>query len=213
MYQLVLCENNKNIKVLYTYQRKYDAFYRLNVLSKKNISLKKEIVYKDKKLTKVNYRIILLKEKEGDEKSIVIRDEYGKLLDNLVPDNKWVIVGECPFNLEEQYSVSGANRKLSAEEILKNVLLNKLSEKNIKQVLILNNKIIIDSLVLNMVTCKNVDEAIRLYNYLRVFCFDNKTQNVLFFGKIQKTDKKIWYKKINEVTGIDYNRLYRNTSR
>lgn len=213
MYQLVLCENNKNIKVLYTYQRKYDAFYRLNVLSKKQVSLKKEIVYKDKKLTKVNYRIILIKEKEGDEKSIVIRDEYGKLLNGLIPDDNWIIVSECSFNLEEQYSVSGANRKLSAEEILKNVLLNKISEKNTKQVLILNNKIIIDSLVLNMVTCKNVDEAIRLYNYLRVFCFDNKTPNVLFFGKIQKSDKKIWYKKINEITGIDYNRLYRNTSR
>lgn len=213
MYQIVLYENNQKIKVLYTYQRIYDAQYRFNLLSKKNPSLKKEIVYKDKILTEVKYNIFLVKKREEGDKSIAVRDEYGKLLEDIMNDPDWVVLAQNAYSIEEYFSVTGANRKLSAIEILKNVLLNKLSEKNTKQVLILNNKIIIESLVLNMITCKNVDEAIRLYNYLRTFCFDTKVSNVIFFGSIQKQDKKLWYKKIHDFTGVGYNRLYRKMSR
>ena len=72
---------------------------------------------------------------------------------------------------------------------------------------------LIEGIVLNMITCKNVDEAIRLYNYLRVSCFEEKITNVVFFGNIHKKDKSLWYKKINDVTGVSYNRLYRKISR
>jgi len=213
MYELVLCENNEKIKVLFTYQRRHDALYRFKVLSKENISLKKEIIYKDKKLTKVNYRILLFKKKEENEKSVIIRDEYGKLLENFMNNPDWVLLDYCDYGIEEYYSVTGANRKLSSQEILRHVLLNKLSKENIKQVVILNNKIVIEGLVLNMVTCKNVDEAIRLYNYLRVNCFDGNVGNVVFFGSVHKKDKSLWYRKIHDITGVGYNRLYRKISR
>ena len=68
MYELVLCENNKKIKVLFTYQRRHDALYRFKVLSNEKISLKKEVIYKEKKLTKVKYKVLLYKRKEEDEK-------------------------------------------------------------------------------------------------------------------------------------------------
>lgn len=213
MYQLVLYENNKKIKVLYTYQRRYDALYRFNLISKKTVSLKKEVIYKEKVLTKVKYKVFLFKKREEDDKSVIVRDEYGKLLEDVMNDPNWVVLNYCDHPIEEYFSVTGANRKLSAYEILRNVLLNKLSEKNTKQVLILNNKIVIESLVINMVTCKNVEEAIRLYNYLRVNCFEQKIENILFFGNVHKQDRKIWYKKIHNATGVGYNRLYRKMSR
>ncbi len=213
MYELVLCENNKKIKVLFTYQRRHDALYRFKVLSNEKISLKKEVIYKEKKLTKVKYKVLLYKRKEEDEKSVTIRDEYGKLLENFMNDPDWVLLNHCDYNIEEYFSVTGANRKLSAQEILRHVLLSKISDKNTKQVVILNNKIVIEGLVINMITCKNVDEAIRLYNYLRIHCFEQKVGNVIFFGNVHKKDKSLWYRKINESTGVGYNRLYRKISR
>ena len=149
---------------------------------------------------------------DGD-KSISVRDEYGKLLEDIMNDPNEVVVSVSDYEIEEQYSVTGANRKLSAYEILNSVLLNKLSERNTKQVVILNNKLIIESLVINMVTCKNVSEVIRLYNFLRSKCWDGKVGNVIFFGDVQKQDKGLWYKKIHEQTGVSYNRLYRKISR
>ena len=160
-----------------------------------------------------NYRVFLLKKREESDKSISVRDEYGKILEKLMYDPYWVVLRECSHEIEEQFSVTGANRKLYANEILNNVLLNKLSEENIKQVFILNNKIIVESLVINMVTCKNIKETIRLYNYLRSYCYGKNLKNVLFFGGLDKSDKSLWYKKIHEATGVGYNRLYRKMSR
>lgn len=213
MYKLVLYENNDKIKVLYNYTRRKDARYRFQVLTSKKSSLKKEIIYKDKELVKVSYKIFLVKKREEGDKSISVRDEYGKLLEEIMYDPNEVVVDVADYEIEEQYSVTGANRKLSASEILNSVLLNKISERNTKQVVILNNKLVIESLVINMVTCKNVDEVIRLYNYLRTQCWENKEGNVVFFGKVHKQDKGMWYKKINEQTGVSYNRLYRKISR
>ena len=213
MYKLVLYENNDKIKVLYNYTRRKDARYRFQVLTSKKSSLKKEIIYKDKELVKVSYKIFLVKKREEGDKSISVRDEYGKLLEEVMYDPNEVVVDVADYEIEEQYSVTGANRKLSASEILNSVLLNKLSERNTKQVVILNNKLIIESLVINMVTCKNVSEVIRLYNFLRSKCWDGKVGNVIFFGDVQKQDKGLWYKKIHEQTGVSYNRLYRKISR
>ena len=77
----------------------------------------------------------------------------------------------------------------------------------------LNNKLVIEGDNLHMVTCKNVAECVRLYNTIRIYSFDNKVSNILFFGVIQKVDKKVWYKKIHDITGVNYNRLYRKSSR
>jgi hypothetical protein len=213
MYKLILYENNNKLKVLYNYTRVKDAKYRFDLLTSKSSSLKKEIIYKDKELVNVSYRLFLTKKRVDGDKSISVRDEYGKLLEDIMNDPNEVVVSVSDYEIEEQYSVTGANRKLSAYEILNSVLLNKLSERNTKQVVILNNKLIIESLVINMVTCKNVSEVIRLYNFLRSKCWDGKVGNVIFFGDVQKQDKGLWYKKIHEQTGVSYNRLYRKISR
>ena len=213
MYKLVLYENNDKLKVLYNYSRRKDATYRLKSLTSKKVSLKKEVVYKNKELKDVSYRILLTKKREEGDKSVVVRDGYGKILEKIMNDPNEVVISVSDYEIEEQYSVTGANRKLSASEILNSVLLNKISEKNTKQVLMLNNKLIIDSLVINMVTCKDVSEVIRLYNYLRKLCWDKSIPNVVFFGEVHKQDKGLWYKRIDEQTGVSYNRLYRKISR
>lgn len=213
MYEIILTENDKKVKTLYTYNREYDALYRFTNISNKNVLFPKKQVYKNKVLTEVTYHILLLKKRNEGDKGIIVRDKYGKLLNSFNEDPEWVVLGRSDYNIEEQFSVTGANRKLNLEEIISYVLLNKLSDKNPKQVVLLNNKIIIEGLNLNMVTCKDLDEAMRLYNKLRIYCYDKKTKNIIFFGSIPKHNKKVWYKKIHEITGVGYNRLYRSSSR
>jgi hypothetical protein len=213
MYQIILTENNKKIKTLYTYGREHDALYRFTNMVKKEVHLPKKRVYKDKKLTEVYYNIILLKKRVEGDKSISVRDRYGKLLESFMEDPEWVVLSRSEYSIEEQFSVTGANRKLNFYEIVKYVLLPKISEKTPKQVFILNNKIVIEGDTLNVITCKDVEEAVRVYNKLRVYCFENKVGYVLFFGSVAKDGKKFWYKRIHDITGMDYNRLYRKSSR
>jgi hypothetical protein len=213
MYQIILTENNKKIKTLYEYGREYDALYRFTNISKKEIHLPKKNVYKNKKITEVYYHILLLKRKNDGDTGINVRDRYGKLLEPFNEDPNWIVMGISEFNIEEYFFVTGANRKLNLIEIIKHVLLTKMVDKSPKQVLMLNNKIIIEGMNINLITCKNIDETIRVYNKLRVYCFENKISNIIFFGSINKENKKYWYKKIHDITGISYNRLYRRSTR
>ena len=213
MFQIVLYENYKKIKVLHTYSRLYDANNRLKILNNKESFLPKKFIYRDKKLTEVNYKVFLFKKKEEGDKSILVRDDFGKIITDSLENEEWVVIAESEYQIEEQFNVTGANRKLSALEILNHVVLPNVSSKNTKQIVMLNNKIVVEGDYLHMITCKNLEECIRLYNKIRKHCFDLKIKVILFFGSIQKVDRKTWYKKIHNVTGISYNRLYRNCSR
>lgn len=213
MYQIVLTENRKKIKVLYNYTREYDANYRFDRLKAEEVHFPKKQVYRDKQLTKVFYEILLLKRRQDGDENRQIRTGLGKLVEETVDDEDWVIVDKIDYQIEEQFNVTSANRKLSANEIINHVLKLNLEENNPKQLVLLNNKLVIEGLSLHMVTCKDVDESIRLYNYIRNYCDENGIGNILFFGTVDKTDKKGWYKKIHDRTGVSYNRLYRKSSR
>jgi len=213
MYQIVLTENRKKIKVLHTYSRDYDANYRFEKLKSQEVFFPKTKIYKDKKLVAVNYEILLLKSREESDENRVIKNEIGKFVEETVDDMDWVIVNVAPYLMEENFNVSGANRKLTAKEIVDYVVVSNKQKTNPKQVLMLNNKIVVDGSETYLITCKDIDETIRLYNRIRTYCFDNKIVDLLFFGSIKKEDRKLWYKKLHDRTGVGYNRLYRSNSR
>lgn len=213
MYQIVLTENRIKIKVLHTYSREHDAIYRFTKIKTTEVFMPKETVYKDKKLVDVEYEVLLLKKFEEGDQNVSIKDKYGRNIQVETDDGEWTVLDKSDYNIEEQFNVTGANRKLNGKEILDHVLLNNVTDSNPKQVVVLNNKVVIEGLNIFMVTCKNVHEATRLYNKLRVHCYDNNVGHVVFFGTVPKQNKKLWYKKIHERTGTSYNRLYRTSSR
>ncbi len=213
MYQIVLTENRKKIKTLYNYTRESDVNYRFEKLKSQDIFFPKTKIYRDKKLVNVNYEILLLKKRDEKDVNRVIKNELGKFVEEVVDDSEWVIIETSYYPVEETFNVSGANRKLTAKEIVDHVVMANKQKKSPKQLLMLNNKIVIEGLDLFIVTCKDIDETIRLYNKIRTYCFDNKIVDIIFFGSIPKDNRKVWYKKIHERTGIGYNRLYRSNSR
>lgn len=213
MYQIVLTENRKKIKTLYNYTRESDVNYRFEKLKSQDIFFPKTKIYRDKKLVDVNYEILLLKKRDENDVNRVIKNELGKFVEEVLDDNDWVIIETSYYPVEETFNVSGANRKLTAKEIVDHVVMANKQKKSPKQLLMLNNKIVIEGLDLFIVTCKDIDETIRLYNKIRTYCFDNKIVDIIFFGSIPKDNRKVWYKKIHERTGIGYNRLYRSNSR
>lgn len=213
MYQIVLTENRKKIKVLYNYSRESDVNYRFEKLKSQGIFFPKTKIYRDKKLVDVNYEILLLKKRGENDINRVIKNEIGKFVEETVDDENWVIVDVSPYHIEETFNVSGSNRKLTAKEIVDYVVLPNKQKKAPKQVLMINNKLVVEGLELYLVTCKDIDETVRLYNKIRTYCFDNKIGDIIFFGSVPKENRKVWYKKIHERTGVGYNRLYRSNSR
>lgn len=213
MFQLILTENRKKVKTLHSYTREQDAVYRFEKIKSNEVIFQKKHVYHDKVLTEVFYEILLIKKRGDDDTDRMIRNNYGKLVNEKVDDDEWVIIDKIDYPVEEQFSVTGANRKLSAKEIIDNIVKLKTKGNEQKQVLMINNKLVIEGSSLYMVTCKTIEENIRLYNFIRMYCHEKKIGGILFFGSINKPDRKVWYKKIHEITGVGYNRLYRKTSR
>ena len=115
MYQIVLTENRKKIKVLHTYSRDYDVNYRFEKLKSQEVFFPKTKIYKDKKLVSVNYEILLLKSREEIDKNRIIKNEIGKFVEETVDDMDWVIVNVVPYLMEENFNVSGSYRKLTAK--------------------------------------------------------------------------------------------------
>ena len=213
MYQIVLTENRKKIKVLHTYSRESDVNYRFEKLKSQGIFFPKTKIYRDKKLVDVNYEILLLKKRNEGDVNRTIKNELGKFVEETVDDNEWVIVNTSPYYMEEVFNVSGSNRKLTAKEVVDYVVLPNKQKNVPKKFLMINNKIVVEGLNLYLVTCKDIEETIRLYNKIRTYCYDNKIGDIIFFGSVPKENRKTWYKKIHERTGVDYNRLYRSNSR
>lgn len=213
MYQIVLTENRKKIKILHSYSREYDANYRFEKLKVQEGFFPKTKVYKDKKLIDVHYEILLIKNRDDSDENRIVKNNLGKFVEETLDDDEWVIVDTSPYRMEENFSVSGANRKLTAKEIIEYIVSSKQDKKNLKQIVMVNNKLVIEGLDLHVVTCKDIDETIRLYNKIRTYFYDNKIGSIIFFGTISKENRKPWYKKIHERTGIGYNRLYRSNSR
>jgi hypothetical protein len=205
MYQIILTENKEKVKTLHTYSREYDALRRFDRIRKKTVVFPKTVTWKEQVLTPITYEVLLLKQKEEGETHNV---------DATLNSDEWVIMDKVSFEEEEMFNVTGSNRKLSAKEILEHVILPRLSDDNPKQLIILNNKLVIEGLALNVVTCKDVSQTIRLYNFYREMFLESGNLNIMFSGIVEdKSMKKEWYKKIHERTGMSMNRLYRKSSR
>lgn len=205
MYQIVLTENKEKLKTLYTYIRKRDAIWRFEKIKSKEVVFPKEKVWRNQVLIPVTYEILLLKKKEeGDTNTI----------EDTLNDDELIILGKLYHEEEEYFNVTASNRKLSAKEILDHVIIPRLSDDNPKQIVLINNKLVVEGLALNVVTCKDMSQSLRLYNFYREYCINEGINTIMFSGFISEIkSKKEWYKKIHERTGMSMNRLYRKSSR
>jgi len=213
MFQIVLTENKRKIRVLHKYVREHDANNKFENLKSQAVLFSKTKAYKNKKLEDIKYEILLLKKREEGDNNKFMKNEFGKFVEMTSNDPDWVIVDFAPYSVEETFNVVNVNRKLTAKEIIDNLVTVRKEKKNPKQLLVLKNKVIVESLELFLVTCKDSEQALKLYNRIRTYCYENKITDILFFGIVDKQNSKLWYKRLHDRLGIEYNRLYRSSSR
>jgi hypothetical protein len=215
MFQLILVENKKKIKTLYKSPNFDSIDIKFNEFKSEKVDFPKKFIYKtDKKvLIPTVYEILLIKPKNYsvDEKKVNKRMVF--VGDITSDDNEWDIVDRSVVFFEEIFMVTGANRKLNTKEIIDNIIVTRKNNHEVKQVLIMQNKLIVEGLSLHMIICKNEFDAKRLYSYLRTYCYEHKIKWVGFFGSLSRSSRKEWYKKIHKLTGVGYDRLYRKLSR
>ena len=202
-YRIIITSNNKKKKILFKgsdlsfARKKYFKYKDTN----KVLFSRDHIAYK--KVKPVHYELILLKEWEKNDKIYTTRDK----------DNEWTMVEKCDYHLEERFTVFNYDKRLTAIEIIKSLLMKKHTGLIIKQVNYINNKLLIhQNNDFDVVICKCQKDCEKLYYLLQDFYEKNNLKNIIFTGKISK-NKKDTYKLIKDKTGWDEFKLYRTKTR
>lgn len=164
----------------------------------------------NKKLTKWELLLVQRNNKVDEDNTAQFRNEDGKFIDVQIIDHKeYKVIAREEWYVEEKFNVYGYHPKKDRKDytfILNELFLKTLNEvHDVLRVNVLCNKVIIShSEDFDFITCKNHDEAERLYDALQSDEMLSKNKNVIFFGDIVgRTQKSLMYDKMQEKTGWD----------
>lgn len=223
-YRILLTSQKKIFTNIYsTYIKEYalKAYDKLLKENKKNVRFPVKYSSRDHNLVKANYELLLLKRKNNpdDSSEVLLRNGIGQLVPHTTNSNRTIIFRKETFLFEESFWVYGfdpRHERKNFDYILNKILLKGLFNVKypMKTVVLLFNKLIIQTDDdFDIVICKCVDDAVRLYNELEIEIKKKKLKSVFFAGSAKYTLKKRLIEAIIEKTGWDYLKITRNSTR
>ena len=164
--------------------------------------------------------VVLKKVRESGDTNgtTMLRNEYGKFVEHKYTDKDWVIYDKMPCVVEETFWVYGCNPKTGRKTfgwIYENLIDQKLSEGVYPIIVyVYNNKVIFKyDLDFEFVICKNVSDAVRVYNLLEEWC--KKKKQVIFSGKAYRGSGRLesTTRMLQDKTGWDRRKITRCSTR
>lgn len=213
-YKIILVRNKQKIKTFYSCRTHETAINKFNEYVKNNKVFYPKKIVNDKKIKSVKYELLLLKERTENDKNRMIKNDFGKIVEETVTDEKWVIIDRNNYQIEESFWVYGnsyKNERLTIKEIMKDILLKDIRKKyHTKQIIILQNKLIFQADEdFDIVFCKTKSEATRLHNTLMTTAKTTRMDKLMFMGHASDKMKYELYLKIQEKTGWTLKRIRR----
>ena len=225
-YKIIKCTNRKQIRVIGVLHNRQEVEKAVNALKEKN---EKVIVpcllVNNRNNAKTYYDLngeYVILEKIRDEKTDKItqlRNEYGRLVDQISTNKKWRIYDKMPCYEEEHFWVYGyhpTKDRKTIQWVYKNFIETPLDNDQylIIRIIVYYNKVIMryDFDDINFVICKNHSEAIRFYNGMQKLTEKNK--RVIYIGKT-KTTTDMGRELVNIImnkTGWDRNKVLRRVT-
>jgi hypothetical protein len=166
-------------------------------------------------IKKVKYEICLTKKTEPDDVNRLLRDDYGKLyLEKNIGD--LTVITSSKYEVEETFYIYGfvGKSRPTITEIIKRLMINVYAKNSVKQIIVVNNKLIIyTENQFDMVICKNKNEAQRLHHTLARIANKQKIKNLLFMGTAGPATTTLLYKMIADKTGWNNLKIKRTSTR
>jgi hypothetical protein len=189
-------------------------YHKLNEENQKVLYPKKFV--NSNKIIPVKYEIAVTKPTEEGDTFRLLRDEYGKLYSE-PPLGDWTILSTSDYQIEETFMIYGESYKNgerpTIREIVKRLMINAHSKKNVKQVIVVYNKLLIyNENQFDMVLCKNMEDAQRLHHTLAKIARKQKIKSLLFMGTATKVNIGRLYDVIHEETGWPYEKIRRQST-
>ena len=195
-YKIISCRNggqNKFIGRYRTIEDAYDVFNKLK-LEDKNVIFPSNITGIHQIENSIDEYILI--EKNEEKTSTLLRNEYGKLVEQTVNRDGWVVIDKFRYKKEETFWVYGYNSKNDRKTFLwiyENLILSDIVLKSdFKRVYLYKNKIVIknDENAIDMVLCKDEGDAIKMYNKIEEWSRQDKNKQILFMGDFSAISEK-----------------------
>lgn len=215
-YRVVLLCNGEYKKTLHRARTLETIFMRYHKLKDENNVLFPKRFVNSNKIIPVKYEIAVTKPSEDGDNFRILRDEYGKLYTE-EPLGDWTVLASQDYEIEETFMIYGLGYKNgerpSIREIVKRLMVNAHSKKNVKQIIVVYNKLLIyNEDQFDMVLCKNTEEAQRLHHTLAKIARKQKIKSLLFMGTATKANIGRLYDVIHEETGWPYPKIRRQST-
>ena len=155
-----------------------------------------------------SFLLIKKRTKQNKFNFLYVKDNIGRQIKVDLDDDEYNIIHVNEYKIQEKiYDVTN-KKKINFNEFVTKYLSN----KNIKMISKLNNKVVIqDDNKINLFSFKNVFESKRFLEVLNNYLMSNNRVDVIVIFDSSKPQKKYLYDILSEM-GIDKKLLYRTTT-
>ena len=222
LYHIILVNHDKMKEDLFW----TDSVATVNKEFKTMVEENKSVVFPIKfnnnktEIIESSYEIMIIKARDKTEsRETKVMDEYGKFVNYATNDGDWIIYDRSPYYIEETFWVYGYHPRLQRKDfkwIYDNFISNNSNNKYLfKTVQLFKNKILVEcNGKLDMVICKNKQDAIRMYNMIEEWCERDKMKYVGFMGDLSYSKyKSDWITKIQKLTNWTRKKITRMSTR
>lgn len=216
-YKIISCRNGVQNKFIGGYRTSEEAYKVFRALRKadKDIIFPAMVTGSQKLKNSVDEYLLI---KKSDEKGEGFRNEYGKIVEQKLNVEGWVVADKFRYKREETFWVWGYNANNDRKTfrwIYDNIVTRGDGFSN-ERVKIYKNKLIVkhDNGEIGLIICKNISDCIRFYNKLEEFCKKDKIKFVFFLGDYSNTleRRRLCEKEIEETTGWDERKIKKNAT-
>ena len=222
LYHIILVNHDKMKEDLFW----TDSVATVNKEFKTMVEENKSVVFPIKfnnnktEIIESSYEIMIIKARDKTEsRETKVMDEYGKFVNYATNDDDWIIYDRSPYYIEETFWVYGYHPRLQRKDfkwIYDNFISNNSNNKYLfKTVQLFKNKILVEcNGKLDMVICKNKQDAIRMYNMIEEWCKRDKMKYIGFMGDLSYSKyKSDWITKIQKLTNWTRKKITRMSTR
>lgn len=222
LYHIILVNHDKMKEDLFW----TDSVATVNKEFKTMVEENKSVVFPIKfnnnktEIIESSYEIMIIKARDKTEsRETKVMDEYGKFVNYATNDDDWIIYDRSPYYIEETFWVYGYHPRLQRKDfkwIYYNFISNNSNNKYLfKTVQLFKNKILVEcNGKLDMVICKNKQDAIRMYNMIEEWCERDKMKYIGFMGDLSYSRyKSDWITKIQKLTNWTRKKITRMSTR
>ena len=222
LYHIILVNHDKMKEDLFW----TDSVATVNKEFKTMVEENKSVIFPIKfnnnktEIIESSYEIMIIKARDKTEsRETKVMDEYGKFVNYATNDDDWIIYDRSPYYIEETFWVYGYHPRLQRKDfkwIYDNFISNNSNNKYLfKTVQLFKNKFLVEcNGKLDMVICKNKQDAIRMYNMIEEWCERDKMKYIGFMGDLSYSRyKSDWITKIQKLTNWTRKKITRMSTR